>query len=284
MPAKRPTSWWGACLIVLVAIIGFGGAGSAIWEAIFGKAQDGSLKAQVAELAAFLPSLLLIWAWLTIKEGRAFSTLGFVGDRRLARIVGGFAIGVLLMATSCGLLVMLGIFEQASNAGAERVGTAALGVVLLLTLTVFVQSSTEEILVRGFLTQSMARQLSSGLAIVLPSAYFAVIHLTFTPFVLANIFIVALFFTFVSLRQGTLWMVCGIHAGWNWAQGNLLGVPVSGHPIENSIFRFGPGDSWLTGGDFGIEGSAIATLVLTAALAVAYRQWRGQRAASHAAA
>ena len=93
-----------------------------------------------------------------------------------------------------------------------------------------------------------------------------------------NILLFALFVSFIALRQGSLWMVCGIHIGWNWFQGNAFGVPVSGSaPWDVALFRFGPTDTaqnWLSGGTFGPEGSFIVTAIWLLALMVSYYYFR----------
>ena len=62
------------------------------------------------------------------------------------------------------------------------------------------------------------------------------------------------------------------HGTWNYLQGNLLGFQVSGTGADVSIFSFtmGSGPDWLTGGEFGAEGSIITTLVLLLSLVIVY--------------
>ena len=46
-------------------------------------------------------------------------------------------------------------------------------------------------------------------------------------------------------------------------QGNVFGVKVSGNPVDVSVMSFGPkGADLISGGDFGIEGSSVTTIVL----------------------
>jgi hypothetical protein len=140
-----------------------------------------------------------------------------------------------------------------------------------------VQSSTEEAVVRGYLLQISALQLPSWLALGISSVIFGIAHLDFHPLVLTNITLAAFCFSFVALGQGSLWMACGIHAGWNYTQGSLLGIPVSGSEREGSIWALGPAQGapeWLTGGDFGIEGGAAATVVLAIAVVISFVYYR----------
>ena len=66
------------------------------------------------------------------------------------------------------------------------------------------------------------------------------------------------------LKTDTVWGVAGIHGAWNFAQGNLFGILVSGQPSGTSLMIFMPQghQGWLSGGSFGIEGSIMTSMVL----------------------
>ncbi len=52
-----------------------------------------------------------------------------------------------------------------------------------------------------------------------------------------------------------------MHLAWNLVAGPVLGHEVSGYAPATSLFNeSGDGPSWLTGGDFGIEGSVWMTV------------------------
>lgn len=117
------------------------------------------------------------------------------------------------------------------------------------------------------------------LAIGLTAILSTVVHgVTGRPIAFATILLYALFATFIVLRESALWMICGIHAGWNWRMGNVYGIPVSGlNPHTTSlVFRApAPGSpDWLTGGTFGTEGGPAATITLLVATAVAFVLYR----------
>jgi hypothetical protein len=94
-----------------------------------------------------------------------------------------------------------------------------------------------------------------------------------------NIALAALLLGFCYLRTRSLALPIGVHLGWNWAQGSLLGFGVSGTTdIKGAwmpVFHGRP--EWLTGGAFGLEASAICTLVCGAAVFGLWR-WRGRGA------
>jgi hypothetical protein len=59
-----------------------------------------------------------------------------------------------------------------------------------------------------------------------------------------------------------LWLVIGIHAGWNFTEGSVFGVSVSGQPVTASLVHSVlKGPDLLTGGAFGPEASLIAVAV-----------------------
>ena len=161
-------------------------------------------------------------------------------------------------------------------------GSALLALVPLILLFVL-QGSTEESVTRGYMLQIGARQLPGGVVVILSSVV-AVVHVDFDPLVLINITLYAVFACLVALRQGSLWLVCGIHAGWNFFQGNIFGLPVSGNPEATSLLSIGPApdaSEALSGGSYGLEASLLGTVVLGAATAVAL--WLFRRAPDPAA-
>jgi len=273
--AERPTSWWLAWIVA----VGLGWVGtlvvvpiifSAVVQGVFGvPVAEGSILAQVQEVFTNAGTLLVLALWLKFKEKRPFSSLGFRGPRPVPKFLLGVLGGFAMFLVPVAVLMITGQYHVV-DAGTKTSGLAALLPVVLLFAVWIVQSSTEETVMRGYLLQTHALQMPAWLAILIPAIGFAVIHLNFNPLPLANITLVAIFFSFVALRQGSLWMVAGLHTGWNYIQGNILGIPVSGGARQTSLVFLSPTDGsldWLTGGSFGIEGGAAATLVL-AVLAV----------------
>ena len=95
---------------------------------------------------------------------------------------------------------------------------------------------------------------------------------------LTDITLVAIFFSFLTLARGSIWLASGVHAGWNMAQGQIYGIPVSGTPRDIAILDYGPVDgasTVMSGGEFGIEGSAVATVLLVVVCLLSYRYYRG---------
>jgi hypothetical protein len=85
-----------------------------------------------------------------------------------------------------------------------------------------------------------------------------------------NLGLYGLFAALYALREESLWGICAFHSIWNWAQGNLFGLEVSGQSVSGGmIFNLmESGPDWLTGGAFGPEGGLATTIVLLLSMAI----------------
>lgn len=235
----------------------------------------------VLALFSFALASLTIWLWMWAKEKRSFSTLGFTGARTGLRFAGrGLLLGIGMLAVCVLVPVITG---QAQLAWASPDGTSWMFIFVML-MGFLVQGSTEEILTRGYLTQAVARRWGLIAAVIFQSVFFMALHgmnpgMGVIPII--NLLLFALFGSFLSLSEGGLWGICAMHGAWNWAQGNLFGVAVSGQPVSDSFFTFSatPGSNDLiTGGAFGIEGSLVASIVFLAGIALTWKAWQKRRA------
>jgi hypothetical protein len=62
-----------------------------------------------------------------------------------------------------------------------------------------------------------------------------------------------------------LWLPIGIHFAWNFTQGGVFGVAVSGNDIPGLLQGRLSGPVWLSGGAFGAEASVVAVVLCLAA-------------------
>jgi len=239
----------------------------------------------VAAVFSFALATGFIWFWMAVKERRRFATLGFTAPREGLRLAGrGLLIGIGMMAV-CVLVPLIAGQAQMAWASPDASGW---GFIAIMLLGFLVQGSTEEILTRGYLTQAVARRLGLVAAVIAQAAFFALMHGMnpgMGPLPVINLVLFAVFGSFMSLSEGGLWGICAMHGAWNWAQGNLFGVAVSGQQVSDSFFTFtansGSADL-LTGGAFGIEGSLVCTVVYAVGIAIFWNAWKKRRAAESA--
>lgn len=223
-----------------------------------------------------------VWFWMAVKERRCFATIGFTAPREGLAFAGrGWLIGAAMMAV-CVLVPVITGQAQLAWASPDASGW---GFIAIMLIGFVVQGSTEEILTRGYLTQAVARRWGLVAAVIVQTVFFALMHGMnpgMGPLPVINLALFAIFGSFMSLSEGGLWGICAMHGAWNWAQGNLFGVAVSGQQVSDSFFTFtaNPGSAdLLTGGAFGIEGSLVCTLVYAVGITIFWNAWKKRRAA-----
>jgi membrane protease YdiL (CAAX protease family) len=124
---------------------------------------------------------------------------------------------------------------------------------------------TEEIMFRGVLFRVTEDGLGTWIALILSACFFGAVHLgnpNATWWSSAAIAIEAgLLLGMAYAWTRSLWFVMGLHAAWNFTQGPLLGIPVSGIAFKGLLDSSTQGPVWLSGGEFGAEASATTVLI-----------------------
>jgi len=85
-----------------------------------------------------------------------------------------------------------------------------------------------------------------------------------------NLILFGVFAAVVMIKQGNIWIVAGIHSMWNFVQGNLFGIQVSGLAKQNSVLSSDliQDKAVINGGTFGLEGGLAVMIVLLIAIGV----------------
>jgi len=77
------------------------------------------------------------------------------------------------------------------------------------------------------------------------------------------------------LRTRALWLPWGLHFGWVASRALLFGLTVNGLSSHSPVVQGDTmGASWLTGGEFGLDGSWVAFVVILLAMPFVYRATR----------
>jgi membrane protease YdiL (CAAX protease family) len=186
---------------------------------------------------------------------------------------GGLA-GLILFSIVVGIIALLG--------GYSIVGTNAVTVLLPVLALSITSGVTEEILFRGLFFRIIESWLGSWIALALSAALFGALHLRnpgATPLAGAAIAVEAgIMLAALYMITRRLWAAIGLHAVWNFAEGGIYGLPISGLKVDGLFVSRSPGSDFLTGGDFGPEASLPAIIVCTAfgiaLLVIAHRRGR----------
>lgn len=223
------------------------------------------------ELFSFVFILLLFIFWVKVIEKNSLSTLGFV-KRNWLKYLGW---GILLSLLQMGVIALV---YQVGGIGNFELNELSLEPILfILGLFPFwlLQGGTEEVATRGWLLTRIAARTNLPLAIGISSSLFGILHMGnagVTLLSVLNIILDGVLAALLFIYSDSIWLVVAQHGSWNYVQGNLLGFQVSGTGADASIFSFtmGSGPDWLTGGEFGAEGSIITTLVLLLSVVIVY--------------
>jgi membrane protease YdiL (CAAX protease family) len=143
-------------------------------------------------------------------------------------------------------------------------------------LAVFIPAAVhEELLFRGYVFQKLHRW-NRRAALLLIALIFAALHagnVAVTNLGLVNIFLGGILLGLAYERYQRLWFPIGLHLAWNVVSGPVLGHEVSGYDSLVTLFvERGGGPLWLTGGDFGIEGSVWMTVTEGIGIVILWRR------------
>jgi len=221
-------------------------------------------------LVATVWTIVTCIVWCRSYERRGLETMGIVRRHALPEYLIGLIAGVGLFAAAVGLCVATGSLALAVPADGVQVGW-----ILLFFAGFMIQGMAEELLCRSLLMVSLSRRVSCRAAVLINAALFTALHLlnpNLAVLPLINIFLFGILASVLTLRRGSIWMVGALHSAWNFAQGNLFGISVSGLGSGPSLWQSTTAEgTWhavIHGGSFGLEGGIAATLVLLVGILV----------------
>ncbi len=202
-------------------------------------------------------------------EKRKLSTLGFIRKNIFSEYGKGLLIGFIMFA----LVLLLNIITGSVKNIPSGFTVSKLPFLLIILAGFLIQGASEEILCRGYFCVSVACRSSIITSIAVSSIAFGALHLAnpgVTIFAVINISLFGIFMAVYMLKRGSLWGVCAIHSIWNFTQGNIFGMSVSGNTKSSSLLTFNniDGKEIWNGGSFGPEGGLCVTFVLAAALLI----------------
>lgn len=217
----------------------------------------------IFELLSFGFIILTVFRWTRKVEKRPIRTLGFYKENFLSALFKGYDLGLSLFILALAGLVVLGQYQFDSI----HLDTYSLAFTLFTIPFWILQGTAEELVTRAWLIPQLAKRTNLKVAIIISSSLFTLLHLgnsgiTFLSAI--DLFLFGVAMSLYLLKTDTIWDIGGIHGAWNFAQGNLFGVLVSGQSSGTSIMKFTPqgNQDWLSGGSFGIEGSIVSSIIL----------------------
>ena len=212
--------------------------------------------------------IVIVILFCVILQKRKTASMGIVKKKAGIHYLAGLGVGfiqftaVVLLNILTGSMKLTGISSNFSFV-----------LFLLFALGFVIQGMGEEVLCRGYLLVSVARRYPVSAAIFLNSLVFALLHLSnpgVSLLAVLNLLLDGVFLSLYFLRTGNIWGVGAIHTMWNFAQGNIFGMEVSGMELSCTLFEssIAPDKTFWNGGVFGAEGGVSCTIVCVAAILI----------------
>jgi membrane protease YdiL (CAAX protease family) len=224
------------------------------------------------------------WICLGFLERMKLSALGFAlrgdwfGDVLKGCALSGVMIAavVLLQIAGGGTRLSINPVLRQGQGGVNWAGVRTVAAEMLAARVLLILAAAfEELVFRGYAFQTLLRGAPAIIPILLFSIYFGWAHWNNpnrTLFSTANTALAGVWLSIAYLRTRNLWFPTALHFAWNWTMGVFFGIPISGLQIESPLLiTTNDGPVWLTGGNYGSEGGAAATVVLIAAIVVIWR-------------
>ena len=233
-------------------------------------------------VAAFSASIIIPLARKFLDK-KTLLSLGLITNSKAFKDVlfgfflsGFMAAAVFLIMMFTGLIEVIGInWGSANEPGSLASYLTVMGFssLLFLLLMDIIIGWWEELVFRGYLLQNMIEGMGLKIAIVVSCVIYGIVHSMNPNATLLSTGIIILFGflrIYGYLATKLLWLSIGMHTGWNFFQGPIFGYAASGHKTATLITHTANGPDWLTGGEFGPEGSVLIIPIIAAAIYVMY--------------
>lgn len=250
--------------------------------AAFGVALAAGLAYSLAEAAAPKPArimwphllaasavMLAYWVYVRVLEGRRLTEFALRGAA--AELAAGCAIG------AAAVMAVLAVLYAGGGYHPLALNRWSMAIAMPLAEMAFV-GVFEEVLCRAIIFRIVEQSFGSRAALVLSALLFGLAHIpggSLGALAFIVTMVAGLVFSGAFMLTRRLWLCIGIHAAWNYTLGSIFSISVSGRPAQGLVNGTLSGPEWLTGGAYGLEGSAVTLAVLGLLAAALLRQaWR----------
>lgn len=190
-----------------------------------------------------------------------WNTLGFRKTGALKEFFKGWAFGAIVLISCVVFMIIVGAVKI------DKVTFNQNLILKFIPLLVawLIQGNAEEVLTRSLLFAGISHKLNLLAGIIISAFFVTVMHLgndgiDILP--LLDLFVFGVFAALVMIKTKNILLISGFHAAWNCFQGNVFAFPVSGTNVGNAFIHVTThGPRFLSGGNFGVEGSIISIFV-----------------------
>ncbi|MDY6065461.1 MAG: CPBP family intramembrane glutamic endopeptidase [Finegoldia sp.] len=220
---------------------------------------------------------LLMYLFAVKYQGRNNRSLGLAGENKFRNYILGAFIGTVMLAT-----VVIANYLTGHISASFNMDNFSFKIFFLFLLGWILQGFSEEFMFRGVLMNWLAAERGFAFAALVSSLLFSLFHCTspgFTLLVAINLFLDGIFYSLMFYISDDIFLVGAAHSFWNFFQGNIFGVQVSGKmSLVNTILESDMnGETIINGREFGIEGSLIFTIINIGAILICIKIIRDRK-------
>lgn len=217
-------------------------------------------------------TLFIVWIFMQFIDRKKMIDLGFSFRRKLKDILYGLIAGLMMIGLGSLFLSLAGKLSF------QSITFNPIGLLQSVLLFILV-SINEEVIVRGYILRNFMDSMNRYLALILSSLLFMALHLlnpNVSTIGMTNIFLAGILLGVSYIFTKNLWFPLAFHFSWNFFQGPIFGYEVSGTNTSSLLSQKLTGNEWLTGGEFGFEGSILATILCTLGIIFFWLVYRRQ--------
>lgn len=222
----------------------------------------------------FICLILTVYLVLKLIDKKRFRDIGFfVSSKSGMQLITGLLFGAASMTLLFIILLVTGNISLLNSITNPQFSiSTASGILVFIFVGI-----KEEVLSRGYCITALNQMERPWLSVIISSAIFSLLHIMnpgVSPLGLLNIFLVGILFGLMYLKSSSLWMPIGYHITWNYFQGDIFGLPVSGLPQKGIYSIDVYMDNLLTGGSFGPEAGLLATAIIVLGIMIIWKFYK----------
>jgi membrane protease YdiL (CAAX protease family) len=244
-------------IYIFLVVVGMLGSGNVISQNFPELVTSMGLYGQCVSEIVMLTIGAVLAAIFTRNELKSFvDDIGLFRNRAIPEVIVGFSIGMIIVGTMFGVMYLCGGYSVTKvNWPIDFVPALVL---------YFFAGLTEEFLFRGYIFRTFEKSGGTIYAIIFSSLCFGFAHFfnmpedaslgykTYACLILS--FEAGLPLSGAFLLTRSLWLAVGFHWAWNFLEGTVFGVAVSGTDAGPAIFTAHmTGNQYISGGVFGPE-------------------------------
>lgn len=228
----------------------------------------------------FIGIWIITILWLLRKNNRPI--LKSIGTSEKGNTISMFLLGLLIGFVMNGLCILAGYLHGDIHMYYDSFKPLPL---LIIFISVFIQSSAEELVCRGYLYRKLLNRYSPTVAIIVSSLFFSYLHIGNSGIgiiALISLFAVGLLLALIVYYFDSIWCAFAVHTAWNFTQNIIFGLPNSGIVSPFSILKLDTAtasNSLFYNVGFGVEGTifAIVIIVIACVLVTIFGRRKKQR-------